>query len=763
MIATIRIRRILFQLLCFGVLLIHLPRAYGQILTPDSLTLFGAGSSGKAVFTAPIGCFDDLRVSIQDPSIASVTPLTVDAVASQVFTVTGLKVGSTIVRIDYAGTTPLCTGQGSRILTVNVIEPPVITKEPAGQAVIAGTDVTFTVVATGALLRYQWWLNGVIIPGATASFLTIPKVQSFNAGDYSVTVYNLAGAVNSRAASLSVTDLATLPFTDSFADPKNLIVGANGVGRGSNLDSSREAGEPFHANRLGTNSVWLRWRPPASGAAILSTLGSGFDTLLAVYTGSSVRNLTEVASDNDGGGFLTSQLKFYAVADTEYYIAVDGYHGAKGEVVFRWNLFPLVNPLTKITVQPTDQSALLGDRVSLEVNYKISEPARVQWLRDGVLVRDVSAGDSDRLEFASLGRGDVGNYLCRVVTVAAPDDSVLEVPSRVIRLQVHLRGDGAVVRDIFTRDKLFEVLDAASILPGGQGLQKSGRRKQAGGPATGYTGTQIFSTFGSTRESGEPNHCGVAGGASEWYSYVPPTNGLLRISTDGSDFDTVLAVYVVPSGQSVNYENLQSVACDNDSGVNGRTSAVTFSASPNETYYIAVDGVNGQTGTAELHYELGVAPMISQQPASRTVPSGSTVSLTVSATGYPAPGFQWQSNQVEVAGATNTNLTITNFQAASQGSYRVLASNSSGLALSAPATLLLDSPVRWGSLSIDAIGLFHPQLVGPGNTNYVVEASTDLITWTPLATNVVLDGIWNYVDVDSTNFNLRFYRALQGP
>ncbi|HKS37519.1 MAG TPA: immunoglobulin domain-containing protein, partial [Verrucomicrobiae bacterium] len=430
---------------------------------------------------------------------------------------------------------------------------------------------------------------------------------------------------------------------------------------------------------------------------------------------------------------------------------------------FQWNLLPVLNPLTRITAQPVDQSAPLGDRVTFDVNFQIFEPARVQWLRDGILVRDVPAGGSDRLEFASLTRADVGNYLCRIVPLAVPEDSVLQVQSRVIRLQVHRRGDGTVIRDIFSRDKLFEAADAAAVQLGGQSLQKSKKRKQAGGPATGYTGTQIFSTFGSTREPGEPNHCGVAGGASEWYSYVPPTNGVLRVNTDGSDFDTVLAVYVVPAGQPVTYGNLQSVACDNDSGVNGRSSAVTFSALANEICYIAVDGVNGEMGTAELHYELGVPPVITQQPAGQTVSVGSAVTLNVNATGFPAPSFQWQRNQVHVPGATNISLTITNFQAANQGTYRVLASNSTGSALSASATLLLDSPLRWSSVSVDGSGLFHLQLAGPGNTNYIVLASTDLTSWTPLATNNVPNGIWDYVDATGTNFRYRFYRALQSP
>ena len=78
----------------------------------------------------------------------------------------------------------------------------------------------------------------MLIPGAIASSLTIPNVQSANARDYGITVYNLAGAVNSRAVSLRVTGFATLLFTDNFIDPNN----ANVLPTSRRQSGSRTAG-----------------------------------------------------------------------------------------------------------------------------------------------------------------------------------------------------------------------------------------------------------------------------------------------------------------------------------------------------------------------------------------------------------------------------------------------------------------------------------------------------------------------------------------
>ncbi len=69
-------------------------------------------------------------------------------------------------------------------------------------------------------------------------------------------------------------------------------------------------------------SVWFRARPSVTGTVRLSTLGSDYDTVLAVYSGSKT-NRTQLACRDDS--FITSlasaaQVRF--VAGTTYWIAV---------------------------------------------------------------------------------------------------------------------------------------------------------------------------------------------------------------------------------------------------------------------------------------------------------------------------------------------------------------------------------------------------------------------------------------------------------
>jgi hypothetical protein len=88
-------------------------------------------------------------------------------------------------------------------LTVNV--PPGITSQPQTQTVIAGSDATFNVTASGTTpFSYQWRFNGANISSATNSSYTRAAAQSGDAGGYSVVVTNAAGSITSSVATLTV-------------------------------------------------------------------------------------------------------------------------------------------------------------------------------------------------------------------------------------------------------------------------------------------------------------------------------------------------------------------------------------------------------------------------------------------------------------------------------------------------------------------------------------------------------------------------------
>jgi hypothetical protein len=70
----------------------------------------------------------------------------------------------------------------------------------------------------------------------------------------------------------------------------------------------------------------------------MTTSGSAIDTLLAVYTGSTVAQLTTVkANDDVSSADRTSRVQFNAVQGRTYRIAVDGYKAATGVIALNWS------------------------------------------------------------------------------------------------------------------------------------------------------------------------------------------------------------------------------------------------------------------------------------------------------------------------------------------------------------------------------------------------------------------------------------------
>ena len=70
----------------------------------------------------------------------------------------------------------------------------------------AGQSATFTVIATGNNVGYQWQVNGTGIPAATSETYTIDPVAVGDTGDYRCVVSNTSTneSVTSAAASLTV-------------------------------------------------------------------------------------------------------------------------------------------------------------------------------------------------------------------------------------------------------------------------------------------------------------------------------------------------------------------------------------------------------------------------------------------------------------------------------------------------------------------------------------------------------------------------------
>ncbi|MBA3241361.1 MAG: hypothetical protein H0T60_09080, partial [Acidobacteria bacterium] len=127
------------------------------------------------------------------------------------------------------------------------------------------------------------------------------------------------------------------PANDNFVNAVE-IQGPSGSVTGTNVAATKEAGEPNHAGDPGGGTVWYRWTATGTGQATFDTAGSNYDTMLGVYTGTSVGGLSLITANDDvqNGVIRTSIVNFTATAGTTYRIAVDGWDGERGQIKLNW-------------------------------------------------------------------------------------------------------------------------------------------------------------------------------------------------------------------------------------------------------------------------------------------------------------------------------------------------------------------------------------------------------------------------------------------
>lgn len=354
-----------------------------------------------------------------------------------------------------------------------------------------------------------------------------------------------------------------------------MMSGSTNTVTGNSTLATSETGEPNHAGHPAVASLWWTWVAPDSGEAIVSTLGSSFDTLLAVYTGTAVDALALVGANDDAPGLATSVVSFHAVRGTTYHFAVDGFAGARGEVTVTVGL-PVTPTPPLITSTRTDWTVPdnAGSNVIFSVSATGSFPITFMWQKDG---ESLPGGSDSSFIITNASFGHEGEYN---VVVTNPYGSITNLAG-VLTVLTHPSNDAFANR-----------------------ITIMGQNQNA-----------VGHNVGASTETGEPVHAGVSGGASVWWSWTAPQNGLTRIDTTGSTaaagevLDTVLAVYV-----GTGLDSLEPVSA-NDDETPGllATSRIFFRAKAGVTYQIAVAGAelraaNGNFATGQLRLNLEQAP-----------------------------------------------------------------------------------------------------------------------------------------------------------
>jgi hypothetical protein len=420
---------------------------------------------------------------------------------------------------------------------------------------------------------------------------------------------------------------AAPPTNDNFASATTES-GSSFSASGTNVQAMKQTGEPDHAGDKGGASVWYVWTAPNSGTYQLNTCGSDFDTLLAVYTGSAVNALTEVASnDQSASCFDQSVLYFQAVSATTYHFAVDGYRGGEASaatgsvgVILQQITSPPANDnfassqvlpsQTENVVQGTD---VLATKQSGEPNHAGDSGGASVWYSWVAPVSGAMRMNACASDFFSLISVYTGSAVNALTVVASPpgdcEVTFNAVQGTTYRIAVDSFSDNGG-QPVGIGD--FRLQTHKLVPPPNDNFANA---QTISGSSAHVTGSNIDASI----EAGEPAHfSGVGPYASVWYSWTAPTTGQVTLDTCASNFDTILAVY---TGSSVNA--LAPIAKSDDAC--GAGSRVSFGASQGTTYRIAVDGFF-DNGAIDLRLSQQIAQVA---PAGDSTPPQSKIQKVI--------------------------------------------------------------------------------------------------------------------------------------
>jgi trimeric autotransporter adhesin len=248
--------------------------------------------------------------------------------------------------------TNTCNAVASVSATLTVNANTVITTEPAAQVVCAGNNATFSVIANGVALTYQWRKAGINITGANSASYTITGATTADAANYDVLVSGTCGNDTSVTVSLTVnanTTITTQPVGQVVCagSPINLSVSANGT------------------------SLTYQWRK--NTAAIAGATSATYSIASPVAA--------------DGGS---------------YDVIVTGSCGAQTSTA----VTVTVNPVTAITTHPVSVAVCPSASASFSVTAA-GTGLTYQWKKNGA---DITGATSSTYTISSVAAGDAANY-----------------------------------------------------------------------------------------------------------------------------------------------------------------------------------------------------------------------------------------------------------------------------------------------------------------------------------------------------------------
>ncbi len=583
----------------------------------------------------------------------------------------------------------------SSVAGLSVLLPLTVTQWPSNQIATAGAMVSFQVTAQGAPPPgYQWFFDGAAIAGATSNILTLPDIQSGQAGTYQVIVSGLSGSAGGLASLTVLTPPpgATLPVISAQPTNQTVVAGALISTTGTNEVVNPTSSVSFQVTATAGVPLTYQWffdGAPVGGAT------SDVLTVTNVQLGQ-VGNYEVVVSDQAGS--VTSSVATLSV------------------------LLPLT-----ITGWPSNQTVAAGRSVTFQVTAQGAPPPGYQWFFDGAPLAGATA---NTLNLTNVQAGQAGTYQVLVdnssgSATAVASLSVLTLPPGALPPQINIQPvdqvvvAGALVNTTGTNEMVEPATSVSFEVTAGGPAPLSYQWSFNGAIVPGattniltVTNVQLSDVGNYEVVVGNPNGSVTSSVAA--LSVLAPLTVTSWPSNQTANTGATVTFQVAASGAPLpSYQ--WSFAGTNINGAT--TSALTLTNVQTwqaGTYRVLVSDLAASAGGVASLTVLTpppgtTLPVITGQPVNETVVAGALIGTTgtnqiitpatnasfqVTAVADVPLTYQWLFNGTNITGATTDTLTLTNVQLSQVGNYEGVVSDNTGSVTSSVATLSVLLPLK---------------------------------------------------------------------
>ncbi|WP_247235664.1 T9SS type A sorting domain-containing protein [Telluribacter sp. SYSU D00476] len=605
-----------------------------------------------------------------------------------------------------------CNEVTSNTATLSFKQPVSIQSHPIAQTKCPGETVTFTVVAQGHGLTYQWQKGGTNIAGATSSTYTISSVAASDAGEYDVLVNGSCNNVTSNKVNLSIrqpVSIQTGPVAQAKCAGESVTfsVAAQGDGltyqwrrNGNNIAgataatytvpnvSAAHAGSyevviTGHCNSVTSSAAALSLKQPATiqtqpvsqtrctGEAVTFTVVAVGDGLTYQWR----KGGTAIA----GATSATYTLPDASASDAGTYdVVVTGNCNVVTSATVSLSFKQPVSILT----QPVSQAKCPAEGVTFSVAAQ-GEGMTYQWRKNGA---NIAGATSSTFTISTTTLSDAGNYdvvitgSCNAVTSQVAPLSIKQPVSIQTQPGAQTKCPGEAV--------------TFSVTAQGDGLSYQWRKNNiaiAGTTSAAYTISSVGASDAGTYDVVITGSCNTITSSVA----VLIINKLASIQTgpvaQNKCVGEAVTFTVAAQGDGLTYQwRKDNVAI---AGANAATYTINHVENAHAgSYDVVVTGSCGSVTSNAVSLTIRQPVTIQTQPVAQAQCAGESVTFTVAAQG-DGLNYQWRRNGSNIAGATASSYTIGNITAGAIGSYDVVIAGSCNTVTSSAVNLTIRQAV----------------------------------------------------------------------